>query len=66
VQEVKEMVEDGREQPTGMDETAVDEKEKSWGELGRRWYEELKAEEGVLAPWIHWEWNGERLKPRRG
>lgn len=37
-----------------------------WSEEGRRWYEELKAEESTIAPWLSLEWTGERMRVRRG
>ncbi|MHB1162076.1 MAG: hypothetical protein ACYC3V_17360 [Chloroflexota bacterium] len=40
--------------------------DEGWSEEGRRWYEELKEEEGSIAPWLSLEWTGQRMRVRRG
>jgi hypothetical protein len=36
-----------------------------WREDARQWYEELKGDEFTIAPWLNFEWTGERMRIRR-
>ena len=37
-----------------------------FGESARRWHEELKQQEGSIAPWLNLEWTGEDMDVKRG
>lgn len=37
-----------------------------FSETARRWHEELKQEEGSIAPWLNLEWTGEDMDVKRG
>ncbi len=58
----QEPLERGRTAPSTSDSTP----DAGWTERGRQWHEELKEEEGNIAPWLNLEWTGQEMRVERG